>query len=70
MNHAGPLKPDLLVVLNDNKMSISENVGALSLYFARVLSGPHLHGAARGQQEDPAAHAGHVGTRASAPRST
>jgi 1-deoxy-D-xylulose-5-phosphate synthase len=39
MNHAGPLKPDLLVVLNDNKMSISENVGALSLYFARVLSG-------------------------------
>jgi 1-deoxy-D-xylulose-5-phosphate synthase len=39
MNHAGPIKPDLLVVLNDNKMSISENVGALSLYFARVLSG-------------------------------
>jgi 1-deoxy-D-xylulose-5-phosphate synthase len=39
MNHAGPLKPDLLVVLNDNKMSISENVGALSLYFARILSG-------------------------------
>ncbi len=39
MNHAGPLKPNLLVVLNDNKMSISENVGALSLYFARVLSG-------------------------------
>ncbi|MGB5103205.1 MAG: 1-deoxy-D-xylulose-5-phosphate synthase [Steroidobacteraceae bacterium] len=38
MNHAGPLKPDMLVVLNDNKMSISENVGALSLYFARVLS--------------------------------
>jgi len=27
------------VVLNDNKMSISENVGALSLYFARILSG-------------------------------
>jgi 1-deoxy-D-xylulose-5-phosphate synthase len=39
MNHAGPLKPDMLVVLNDNKMSISENVGALSLYFARILSG-------------------------------
>ncbi len=39
MNHAGPLKPNMLVVLNDNKMSISENVGALSLYFARVLSG-------------------------------
>jgi 1-deoxy-D-xylulose-5-phosphate synthase len=40
MNHAGPLDPDMLVVLNDNKMSISENVGALALYFARVLSGP------------------------------
>jgi 1-deoxy-D-xylulose-5-phosphate synthase len=39
MNHAGPLKPDMLVILNDNKMSISENVGALSMYFARVLSG-------------------------------
>ncbi len=40
MNHAGPLDPDMLVVLNDNKMSISENVGALALYFARVLSSP------------------------------
>ena len=33
------LDADLLVVLNDNDMSISENVGALSNYFARVLSG-------------------------------
>ena len=40
MNHAGPLDPDMLVVLNDNKMSISENVGALAKYFARVLSSP------------------------------
>ena len=40
MNHAGPLDPDVLVVLNDNKMSISENVGALAKYFARVLSSP------------------------------
>ncbi|HQR23659.1 MAG TPA: 1-deoxy-D-xylulose-5-phosphate synthase [Steroidobacteraceae bacterium] len=39
MNHAGPLDPDMLVVLNDNKMSISENVGALAKYLARVLSG-------------------------------
>jgi 1-deoxy-D-xylulose-5-phosphate synthase len=30
---------DLLVVLNDNDMSISQNVGALSNYFARLLSG-------------------------------
>ena len=39
LNHAGSLPNDLLVVLNDNDMSISENVGALSNYLARVLSG-------------------------------
>jgi 1-deoxy-D-xylulose-5-phosphate synthase len=39
LNHAGSLPADLLVVLNDNDMSISENVGALSNYFARLLSG-------------------------------
>ncbi len=39
LNHAGSLDVDLLVVLNDNDMSISENVGALSQYFARLLSG-------------------------------
>jgi 1-deoxy-D-xylulose-5-phosphate synthase len=39
LNHAGSLDTDLLVVLNDNDMSISENVGALSQYFARLLSG-------------------------------
>ena len=39
LNHAGSLPNDLLVILNDNDMSISENVGALSNYFARVLSG-------------------------------
>ena len=39
LNHAGGLDVDLLVVLNDNDMSISENVGALSNYFAKLLSG-------------------------------
>jgi len=39
LNHAGSLPADLLVVLNDNDMSISENVGALSNQFARALSG-------------------------------
>ena len=39
LNHAGSLPNDLLVVLNDNDMSISENVGALSNYLARALSG-------------------------------
>ncbi|MDD9863010.1 MAG: 1-deoxy-D-xylulose-5-phosphate synthase [Gammaproteobacteria bacterium] len=39
LNHAGCLNEDLLVVLNDNDMSISRNVGALSRRFAQVLSG-------------------------------
>ncbi|MBV8342031.1 MAG: 1-deoxy-D-xylulose-5-phosphate synthase [Gammaproteobacteria bacterium] len=39
LNHAGSLPADLLVILNDNDMSISENVGALSTHFARALSG-------------------------------
>jgi 1-deoxy-D-xylulose-5-phosphate synthase len=38
LNHAGGLDSDVLVVLNDNNMSISPNVGALSNRFARILS--------------------------------
>lgn len=39
MNHAGDIDPDMLVVLNDNEMSISENVGALNNHLAQLLSG-------------------------------
>lgn len=39
MNHAGDIAPDMLVVLNDNEMSISENVGALNNHLAHLLSG-------------------------------
>jgi len=39
MNHAGDIKADLLVILNDNEMSISENVGALNNRLAQLLSG-------------------------------
>ncbi|MDX1705609.1 1-deoxy-D-xylulose-5-phosphate synthase [Pseudidiomarina sp.] len=39
LNHAGDISPDMLVILNDNDMSISENVGALNNHLARVLSG-------------------------------
>ncbi|MDG4549613.1 MAG: 1-deoxy-D-xylulose-5-phosphate synthase [Candidatus Contendobacter sp.] len=38
LNHAGHLKSDLLVVLNDNEMSISPNVGALSAHLTQLLS--------------------------------
>tara|TARA_Y100000768_G_scaffold248482_2_gene188584 strand:- start:1413 stop:3302 length:1890 start_codon:yes stop_codon:yes gene_type:complete len=40
--HAGYLKKDLLVILNDNEMSISPNVGALNKYLTRILSGKTL----------------------------
>ena len=39
LNNAGASSADLLVVLNDNEMSISPNVGAISNYLARMLSG-------------------------------
>jgi 1-deoxy-D-xylulose-5-phosphate synthase len=39
LNHAGALDANVLVILNDNEMSISENVGAMSNYLARILAG-------------------------------
>ena len=39
LNHIGSLDLDMLVVLNDNDMSISEAIGAFSNYLARLLSG-------------------------------
>ena len=39
LNHAGDIDTEMLVVLNDNDMSISPNVGGLSKYLARLLSG-------------------------------
>lgn len=39
MNHAGSLDKDMLIILNDNEMSISENVGALNNHLAKLLTG-------------------------------
>ncbi len=39
LNHAGHLDKDLVVILNDNEMSISPNVGAISSFLSRKLSG-------------------------------
>ena len=39
LNNAGDADADLLVILNDNDMSISNNVGAMSSYLTRILSG-------------------------------
>jgi 1-deoxy-D-xylulose-5-phosphate synthase len=43
MNHAGHLDKDLIVVLNDNEMSIAENVGALSNFLSRTSSSEFVH---------------------------
>jgi len=43
MNHAGSLDKDLIVVLNDNEMSIAENVGALSTFLSRTSSSEFVH---------------------------
>ena len=40
LNHGGSLNPNMLVVLNENQMSISPNVGALTKILARMMSGP------------------------------
>jgi 1-deoxy-D-xylulose-5-phosphate synthase len=42
LNHAGELGADLTVVLNDNRMSIADNVGALTSYFTRLRSRPYI----------------------------
>jgi len=38
LNHVADVEPNLLVILNDNAMSISRNVGGLAKYFARILA--------------------------------
>ncbi len=40
MNHAGSIKTDMIVILNDNMMSISSNVGALSKHLTDLISNP------------------------------
>ena len=43
LSHAGSLDTDMLVILNDNDMSISPNVGGMSNYLAKILSGRLYH---------------------------
>jgi 1-deoxy-D-xylulose-5-phosphate synthase len=51
MNNAGAADVDLLVILNDNDMSISESVGAFNNYLARLLSGRVYNTVRRGGKE-------------------
>lgn len=42
LNHAGHLKSDMIVILNDNEMSISKNIGALSSHLNRIMTGEFM----------------------------
>ena len=48
LSHAGHLKPNILIILNDNDMSISENVGGLSNYFSRIWASKLYKGIRKG----------------------
>lgn len=43
INHAGHLNKDMIIILNDNEMSIAENVGALSTFLTRTASSEFVH---------------------------
>ncbi len=49
--HAGDLEANLLVILNDNEMSISKNVGGMSNYLAKLLSGSFYASAREGSKK-------------------
>lgn len=60
LNHIGHVNTDMTIILNDNEMSISRNVGALSLYLAKArLSKPYI--SARDNVESRLARCGRVG---------
>lgn len=42
LNHGGTLNPNMLVILNDNQMSISPNVGSMTKMLGRLMSGPTM----------------------------
>ncbi len=51
MNHAAETDANLLVILNDNDMSISPNVGGLSNYLAKILSSPFYSSIREGSKQ-------------------
>ena len=69
MNNAGAMDVDLLVILNDNEMSISPPVGALTNYLARLLSG-RMYSTARRASEHLLKRVPASGSSRGAPRST
>lgn len=62
LNNAGRLKSNLLIVLNDNKMSISENVGGMAKYLGKIRTNKHYTGF-KGGLEDLLHNIPYVGER-------
>lgn len=60
LNHAGHLDTDLIVILNDNEMSISQNVGGLSSYLNRIMTG-HFYNKLRKETESFLKHIPKIG---------
>ena len=61
LHHAGGLGKDFLVILNDNQMSISKNVGAISAYLSRTITG-EFYGRVREETGQLLAKIPHIGS--------
>jgi deoxyxylulose-5-phosphate synthase len=70
LNNAGVADADMLVVLNDNDMSISPAVGALNRYLARLFSGSSFNAARKAGEKDSRLSRPRCASSPSAPRST
>ena len=62
LNHGGAIDNDLLVILNDNEMSISPNVGAMSKYLSSIWSGKIYSSLRSGSKKVLQAHSQRLGT--------
>lgn len=63
LNQAGQMKTNFIVILNDNEMSISANVGALSTYLSRLRMHPRIY-RLKEWLEDAISHIPRLGTKA------
>ncbi|HBI26308.1 MAG TPA: 1-deoxy-D-xylulose-5-phosphate synthase, partial [Peptococcaceae bacterium] len=62
LNHAGQLGTRLIVVLNDNEMSITRNVGAMSAYLSRMRTDP-FYRRSKAEIKDVMQRTPHIGQR-------
>ena len=68
--HAGHERPNMLVILNDNQMSIGHNTGGLATYFAKNMGEQNLYSTARRLQKNTGTRPRCLGSSQSEPKST